>query len=233
MRSLTLLILACLFTTSCRYQYFSYNSSLTKNTEHQFYDERDSISVNYEFVSNGVLKIKIKNNTKRDIYLDLKKSKIMVGNDTITFHEDDSTKGPKLLSEQSIESIIQANKEKTIRFRSLNNDFEKFGFEEYERFKIGKRKARKYTFNQASSIKSFTCQIVANINENLEPKIFHHQFWVDELVQTRLNKDYPLPTNEIKTEAMTASGTILQTAVSLPVGIVGIIVWVTLNCEDC
>ncbi len=126
-------------------------------------------------------------------------------------------------------AIIYSNKEKKIRFHSLGNSFEKLKNQEFKPFRIGNRKARKYTFHKENSVKKFTSQLVIFTDNEQEKQVFKHNFWVDEIVQSRLNKDFPLPNNEIKAEAMTVSSEILLGMVSAPL----FLFIIYLECEEC
>ena len=89
--SILLVIVATLFTTGCTYQYATVSSTMNQSDQSGFVTENDSVQISYKFTGrNCPIQISVYNKSDKPLYIDWKKSAVIVDMKSYTYWRDEA-----------------------------------------------------------------------------------------------------------------------------------------------
>jgi hypothetical protein len=208
---------AFLLSGCASYQYVALNSSLPQNDKKEFVSENDTVRITYSFRGyNCPINIEVYNKLSTPIYVDWKKSSVVINEKRLSYWKDKATIQGTIDTEStriggfvSGSGVIDGTIEKTEHvsfippqsYVSVSPYFLKSA--PFELTQSGKEKMEshstrrtKYAFDQHNTPFQFRSFVTLSTSENFDMPIFNdQQFWVTEVMLTESDPGM-VPKNE-------------------------------------
>lgn len=204
-------VFVSLINASCtKYQYATLNSDLKIDNAHQFIHENDTLKIKYWFAGkNCPVQIEVFNKIKTPIYIDWKKSALIINENRFSYWKDESiintssegydiywtkqvstsrsqTEGTIFRNERI--SFIPSQSSVTVSPFQLKSDFfhlPKTDKNNKMQLDASSTNAIKYSYSKENSPLQFRSYLTISITEDFNsPITLDNQFWVSEIMQS-------------------------------------------------
>lgn len=206
MKPLILLLLLALCASCSTYQYVTVDSPIKSKDSHAFIVENDTVRLAYDFSGQqGPVTITIYNKLSIPLYVDWSKSALIVGDERIPYHSNNSTINADLTSTglqnstyrtASLAGVIKSDDAFSFippqslvkeRQRILKPDLFKLSNipSVPENDKVNGMKVTSFPFTRENSPLIFRSFLTLSTDQRFNsPIYFDHRFWVSEVRQT-------------------------------------------------
>lgn len=173
----SLLFLLCLLSSGCsRYQFLSVSSQLEKNNQEEYINENDTVLIRYKFSGeNTPFTVKIYNKLNKPIYVDLRRSLVVMNNlqvnNTFDSYEQNDFIAPF--------SYV------TLAGNPLQGKFINFPSNSLSAKPVRTGSGRKYSFSDQTTPLYFRVILALTPNEDYSyPTFYDYSFWVSGILET-------------------------------------------------